>query len=108
MNGTTRKCCRGVACFIQTVIFAVFLLCTVSAAYAQSSAFATITGRALDPKGASVPNATVTPKNPETGITRTTETTNDGLFRFENLTPGLYDISLKAAGLRSAGRKRGM
>jgi hypothetical protein len=102
MNGTTRKCCRGVACFIHTVIVAVYLLCAVSGARAQSSAFATITGRVLDPKGASVPNATVTATNTETGITRTSETTNDGLFRFENLTPGLYDIGLEAAGFTKA------
>jgi len=103
MNGTTRKCCRGVTGLVLAVIFvAAALLSTVSGACAQSAAFATITGRVLDPKGASVPNATVTATNSETGITRTTETTNDGLFRFENLTPGLYDVSLEAAGFTKA------
>src|SRR5579864_2887071 len=104
MNGTTRKCCCwGVSNLVLAVMFlAALLLCTVSGAYAQSAAFATITGRALDPKGASVPNATVTATNTETGITRTTQTTNDGLFRFDNLAPGLYDVSLEAGGFAKA------
>ena len=100
MNGTTRKCCWGVAGLVLADIFffAAFLLCTATGAYAQSAAFATITGRALDPKGASVPNAAVTAANTETGITRTTQTTNDGLYRFDNLAPGLYDVSIEASG----------
>jgi hypothetical protein len=100
MNGTTRKCCWGVAGLVlaDVFFFAAFLLCTATGAYAQSAAFATITGRALDPKGASVPNAAVTATNTETGITRTTQTTNDGLYRFDNLAPGLYDVSIEASG----------
>src|SRR3984893_4367575 len=103
MNGTTRKCCWGVTGLVLAAIFVVaFLLCSASAAYAQSSAFATITGRVLDPKGASVPNSSVTATNTETGITRTTQTTNDGLYRFENLAPGVYDVSIEASGFTKA------
>src|SRR6202166_1198950 len=103
MNWTTRQCCWGVTRFIlAAMVFAAVLLWSASGAYAQSSAFATITGRALDPKGASVPNATVTATNLETGITRTTQTTNDGLYRFDNLAPGLYDVSIEAGGFTKA------
>jgi hypothetical protein len=74
---------------VLAAIFVAFvLLASAGGTYAQSAAFATIAGRALDPKGASIPNAKVTATNTETGITRTTETTNDGLDRFENLAPG--------------------
>src|SRR5271155_3487301 len=103
MNGTTRKCCRGVAGLVLTVMFvAGVLLGSANAAYAQSAAFATITGRALDPKGASVASATVAATNTETGITRTTLTTTDGLYRFENLAPGVYDVSIDASGFTKA------
>src|SRR3984957_1271245 len=103
MNGTTRKCCWGVTSQVLAVIFsAAFLLCAASGAYAQSSAFATITGRVLDPKAASVPNAAVTATNTETGSTRSTQTTNDGLYRFDNLVPGLYDVSIEAGGFTKA------
>ena len=74
------------------------LLWSTSIVHAQSAAFATITGRVLDPKGASVPNAIVTATNTETGIVRTTETTSDGLYRFDNLPPGIYDVVMDIAG----------
>jgi len=75
---------------------AALLLLMALGAHGQSSAFATITGRALDPKDASVPGATVTATNVETGMTRTTQTTSDGLYRFDNLPSGIYDLSIEA------------
>ena len=89
-------CCMSLLCL--TVV----LFCNVSGAYGQSAAFATITGRALDPKGGSVPDATVTATNTETGITRTTKTTGDGLYRFDALPPGVYNISIDAGGFTKA------
>ena len=103
MKGATRKCCWGVVgSILSTLVLAAVVFCSASGAHAQSAAFATITGRALDPKGASVPNATVTATNTETGIARTTQTTNDGLYRLENLTPGVYDVSMEASGFSKA------
>ena len=72
------------------------LLLTVLGAYGQSAAFATITGHAQDLNGASVPEATVTATNVETGMTRQTQTTSDGIYRFDNLPPGIYDLSIDA------------
>jgi len=71
-------------------------------AYGQSAAFATIVGRVLDPKGAAVLNVDVTAKNTETGITRTSKTTSDGLYRFDNLSPGVYDVSIEVSGFSKA------
>jgi Carboxypeptidase regulatory-like domain len=106
MKRATRKCCWGVSGLVLAAIFcAALVLCSASGAYGQSSAFATITGRVLDPKGASVPNASVAATNTETGITRSTQTTNDGLYRFDNLAPGLYDVSLTAGGFTKAEAK---
>jgi hypothetical protein len=85
-------------CFMLTLSLA-------SVSYGQSSAFATITGRALDPKGASVPNVDVTATNTETGIVHTTKTTSDGLYRFDNLTPGIYDVAIEAPGFSKAEAK---
>src|SRR5258708_37553101 len=89
------------------ILFAmlVILVLVPGLAYSQSSAFATITGRALDPKGASVPNATVTATNTETGIVRTTTTTSDGLYRFDNLAPGIYDVTMNVGGFNKAEAK---
>jgi len=103
MNRAIRNCCWGVIGFFQAlIILTAVVLCSVSGAHAQSAGFATITGRALDPKGSSVPRATITATNTETGIKRTTLTTNDGLYRFENLPPGLYNVNIDAAGFAKA------
>jgi hypothetical protein len=84
--------------------FLVFLFSSANGVYGQS-AFATITGRVLDPKGAAVLNADVTATNTETGITRTTKTTSDGLYRFDNLPPGVYDVSIDVGGFSKAEAK---
>jgi Carboxypeptidase regulatory-like domain len=78
----------------------------LAANYAYGQAFATITGRALDPGGASVPDATVTATNTETGIVRTTKTTSDGLFRFDNLPPGIYDVAIEKSSFTTLEAKR--
>src|SRR6266436_10409616 len=85
---------------ISMLAIAGALLLAANGAYGQ--AFATITGRALDPGGASVPDVTVTATNTETGIVRTTKTTSDGLFRFENLTPGIYDVMIETTSFAKA------
>ncbi len=94
---------RNWALSVVVLLLAVLLL--GSSAYGQSAAFATITGRALDPKGASVPDATVTATNVETGIVRTTKTTSDGLFRFDNLVPGRYDVAIETGSFTKAEAK---
>jgi Carboxypeptidase regulatory-like domain/TonB dependent receptor len=79
------------------VAAAVLVLLTAHGAFGQSAAFATFTGRALDPQGASVPGATLTATNVETNIVRTTQTTSDGLYRLDNLPPGIYDVVIEAS-----------
>lgn len=89
-------------CFLLSILLVVS---NANLAYGQGGGNATITGRAIDPKGASVPNANVTVTNTETGSTRTTTTTSDGLFRFDNLPPGIYDVVLEASGFTKAAAK---
>jgi hypothetical protein len=102
MNLSPRNWQWSVCIFILLVV--VVLLSSVNGAYGQSS-FATITGRALDPKGASVPGANVTATNTATGIARTTTTTSDGLYRFENLQPGVYDVAIETPSFTKAEAK---
>ena len=89
----------------KAILFVIALLLSAAymgVAYGQSAGFAAITGRVLDPKGATVPDITVTATNTETGLVRTTKTTSDGLYRFENLAPGIYNVSTEAAGFAKA------
>jgi len=80
------------------------MLGLANGAYGQA-AFATITGRVLDPKGASINEAAITATNTETGIVRTTRSTSDGLYRFDSLPPGAYDVIVTVAGFGKAEAK---
>src|SRR5262245_13931023 len=62
-----------------------------AAAYAQ---VATITGRVTDPSGAVVPQATVTAKSADTGVSSVTETTSEGYYTLSTLQPGRYELTV--------------
>jgi carboxypeptidase family protein/TonB-dependent receptor-like protein len=93
---------RGRSWGVFVFAIAAVLILSASVAYGQGSGAGTITGRALDPRGASVPDANVTIRNVETGSGRTSTTTSDGLFRFENLPPGVYDVTIEASAFTKA------
>src|SRR5947209_7565012 len=66
--------------------------------FAQSLGSAgTVSGSVVDPNGAVVPNATVTISNPITGYKRTANTGADGSFRFNDVPPNTYELSVSAA-----------
>ncbi|HEX5703634.1 MAG TPA: TonB-dependent receptor [Pyrinomonadaceae bacterium] len=68
----------------------------VGAAFAQGTG--TITGTVKDPKDALIAKATVTARNTQTNISRTTETDEDGRYRMEGLPVGPYEVSVESSG----------
>jgi hypothetical protein len=66
---------------------------------AQTSA-GRLAGTVVDPSGASIPNAAVSARNVETGILYKTETGTAGGYMLYPLPPGLYDVTVQAAGFR--------
>src|SRR5262245_9901067 len=62
-------------------------------------------GRVLDQQGAVLPGATVTAREVETNVTRETETTSDGRFRFAYLKVGRYEITVHLEGFADARRE---
>ncbi len=62
---------------------------------------ATISGLVTDPSGAAVANADVELKGI---ITRSTKTTEAGVYRFDAVDPGWYSVSVKMPGFESASR----
>ncbi|HEY2847217.1 MAG TPA: carboxypeptidase-like regulatory domain-containing protein, partial [Pyrinomonadaceae bacterium] len=66
---------------------------------------ATIVGTISDPGGAQVPNASVTARNVDTGLTRTAVTGDDGTYRLEFLPIGNYIVEVTpASGFKKAAR----
>ncbi len=63
-------------------------------AFAQTTG-ATLVGTLNDPSGLAVPNLTVDLKSAATNALRTVTTTNEGIFRFNALEPGVYDLTVR-------------
>ncbi len=60
----------------------------------------TVTGRVLDPSGASIVRAQVTLTGVETGVRRSTEANESGMYRFDAVDLGVYNLDVTQAGFR--------
>src|SRR5262249_41988555 len=63
-----------------------------------------ITGLVADPAGAAVAGAKVTVTNVDTGITRETNTNDQGYYTFALLNPGNYELGVQKTGFKTATR----
>ena len=61
----------------------------------------TLRGLVRDPSGALIPGATLTLKDPSTGIEKTTQSGGDGAFTFTNLQAGTFDLTVVATGFQN-------
>src|SRR5215470_6288931 len=77
-----------------------FAVAIMSVATAIGQTTGTITGTVADQSGAAVPGATVTLKNTDTGISRTTLTSENGKYEALSLPAGTYEISASLTGFR--------
>jgi Carboxypeptidase regulatory-like domain/TonB dependent receptor len=73
------------------------LLCGFSL-YAQANATGTIEGTVTDKSGAVVPNADVKLSSKDTGLARDAKSNGSGLYRFELLPAGSYNIRVASPG----------
>jgi len=83
--------------FAFLILVSAFLTATIPTR-AQSLSAGTVGGVVVDPNGAVVPNASVTIANSVTGYTRVVNTDKDGAFRFDNVPPNNYQLSVSASG----------
>jgi hypothetical protein len=74
---------------------------SVAMSQAQSNA-ADLQGTVRDANGAVVANATVTARNTGTNGTREATTNDDGYYKIVNLTPGAYELTVKASNYKTA------
>src|SRR5215468_5837375 len=77
---------------------AFMITCAGSLALAQSAVTGAVGGTATDSNNAAVANATVTLHSIDTNKTETATTDSAGRFRFTNLQPGVYSVSITASG----------
>src|SRR5689334_11573516 len=82
------------------VVLLTCLLCALAVSgMAQSLGSAgTVTGMVVDPNGAVIPGATVTIQNSVTGYRRTATTDASGAFRFADVPPNNYQLTVVASG----------
>jgi hypothetical protein len=65
-----------------------------------------ITGTLTDSSGAVVPNASVTAKNSENGLSRATKSNSSGNYTITDLPPGTYSVSTEAPGFAKTVNER--
>src|SRR5713226_8980057 len=70
--------------------------------FGQATASATLEGTILDKTQAAVVGATVTLKNKETGAARTTSSNDIGIYRFDLLPGGIYQLRVNMRGFSVA------
>lgn len=68
---------------------------------AQVTADAALTGSVTDSSGAVVPNAQVRLESAATGAVREARTNESGVYRFDLLAPGNYNLNISAPGFQS-------
>ncbi len=90
--GHGKKCLLGLS-------LALLLICRISTAQVAT---ARLEGVVRDPSGAVVPGASVWVVNNRTQARTEISTTSEGLFAFLSLQPGVYTLSVKAAGFSTA------
>ena len=80
-------------------LLCVALLLTISQlAFAQSAVTGAVSGTVNDQSGAVIPSAVVLLSNSGTGKDETITTSGEGRFRFSNLQPGIYSLTVKVTG----------
>src|SRR5581483_1509536 len=89
---------------IRSLVATLTIICTLLLGAVPSTAAqtfrGTILGTVTDPQGAVVASATVTAKNLDTGVERTTTTDEAGNYSIPELPIGRYEVRVQATGFR--------
>src|ERR1700738_5149614 len=83
---------------LRLVLAVSFLFLIAAQALAQGETTSAIMGHVTDATNAAIPGATVTIRNPQTGLQRSAKTDDEGRFDFPQLRPGTYSVKVEAEG----------
>lgn len=82
----------------RAAVWAVLLLAVTGNIFGQAPGTGAISGVVSDPSGKLISNTEVLTINEATHLSRSVNTTAEGVFRVSLLPPGIYSVTLKAAG----------
>lgn len=85
---------------LAVMLSAIMLIVMSASAFAQTSR-GTVTGAVTDPQGGVIQGATAELRNTGTNQTRTSTTNDSGLFRFDAVDLGTYDLKISAQGFKA-------
>ncbi|MFY9574839.1 MAG: carboxypeptidase-like regulatory domain-containing protein, partial [Blastocatellia bacterium] len=85
---------------LAVFLSASMLLVMSAPAFAQTSR-GTVTGVVTDPQGAVIQGATAELRNTGTNQTRTSTTNDAGIYRFDAVDLGMYDLKISAQGFKA-------
>ena len=93
--------CRKMLFYLAATIVLMFGM-GASVRLAAQAVGATLSGTISDQSGGVIPKAEVSIRNTATGDTRTVTTNADGIYSAPNLQPGVYNVTVMAAGFAKA------
>ena len=100
MQFRIRKSGSKLLCAASFLVLLVGLLWCPGTAQAQVL-YGSLTGNVTDPSGALIPGAKVVAESTTTGLTKETATDDHGAYLLSNLLPGIYKVTVSAAGFTS-------
>ncbi|HEV8579611.1 MAG TPA: TonB-dependent receptor [Thermoanaerobaculia bacterium] len=86
-------------------VLAVFLLLGLASQARAQLANSSISGTVTGADGAGLPAVTVTVRNQESGLVRTTVTATNGSYAISGVKPGVYEVSFDLEGFPSVNRR---
>ncbi len=87
---------------MKRLVLTILVVLSLAAASNAQTFRGTILGTVTDSSGLAVAGATVTVKNTETGLVRTTQTTADGSYTVTELPIGTYTVTISQSGFQTS------
>lgn len=91
--------------FVSRLIVIAMLSAFLSMTSWSQTATTSLKGKVADPQGGMISAANVTLSDASKGYSRSTATDDHGFYQFVQVPPGIYDLSIKAAGFSLAQQK---
>lgn len=87
---------------MKSSIVALFLFLALGSMLSAQTSRGTVNGLVTDQSGAAVAGSDVDLRNTATNVVRNTKTNESGLYRFDAVDPGPYEVTVSAAGFKGA------